>query len=351
MTRIPLFQGRDGHYLTYRIPILAAYPSGRVLLFCDARDGIGDWGKIDIILRASDDNGQTWDEPRLAFGRDQFPEGPVNNLCVALDETTGVLHGIVHHCYERVFHFTSEDEGRTFSGLRDITASYEAFKSDYDYNVCATGPTRGVQLKGGRLIFPVWLSTGGHTHRPSVIGVMLSDDHGATWRRGPIVAGETDPAKNPNESLLVELGDGRLLMNIRNESDRYRRLVCISEDGGDSWGTPYFDDALYEPICNAAMMRLRDGRIVFSNPDSRANHRVTNHGTGVRENLCIKVSADDCRTWSGDLVVEPGIAGYSALAQAGDGTVLCAFEHGGIGGNHYDNSALSVARIAPDELP
>lgn len=351
MHRTALFHRRDGSYETYRIPVLAALPGGRVLLFCEARRELGDWSVIDIVLRESDDDGATWAGPRIVFGRELFPEGPIHNPTVIVDGKTGMLHGILHHNYERAFYFSSADGGRTFSGLREITATYGKFKSEYDYNVCATGPGRGELLAGGRLVLPVWFSTGGMAHRPSVVSVVMSDDGGGSWRLGPIVAGETTPARNPSEALLVSLGDGRLLMNIRNESHRHRRLVAISEDGGDTWGEPFFDEALYDPICHAGILRLSDGRIAFANPDARQSHRDVTEGLGPRENLCLKTSGDDCQTWSGNLVIEPGAAGYSSLAQGSDGAVLCAFEHCAHGADAPDSEAISVVRIPAGRLP
>ena len=47
---------------------------------------------------------------------------------------------------------------------------------------------------------------------------LFSNDGGKTWQRGEIAAWETKPLINPNETSLVELLDGRVMLNIRSES-------------------------------------------------------------------------------------------------------------------------------------
>ena len=127
------------------------------------------------------------------------------------DVKTGAVHLLFCHEYMRCFYRKSDDGGRTFSPPVEITSTFEPFRRHYDFKVLATGPGHGIQLATGRLVVPVWLSTGtgGHAHRPSVVATITSDDHGATWQCGQIVAGETDPLVNPSEAQAVELTDGR----------------------------------------------------------------------------------------------------------------------------------------------
>src|SRR5581483_343588 len=108
---------------------------------------------------------------------------------------------------------------------------------DYDWKVLATGPAHGIQLANGRLVVPVWLSTGtgGHAHRPSVTSVIYSDDRGKPWRRGDIAVPNAEPIINPNETVLVELADGGVLLNVRSESHAHRRLATVSKDGATGW--------------------------------------------------------------------------------------------------------------------
>ena len=82
--------------------------------------------------------------------------------------------------YSRCYYTRSDDDGVTFSDPVDITATFDAFRPEYDWKVLATGPGHGIRLTSGRLLVPVWLSTGtgGHAHRPSVNSTIYSDDNG-----------------------------------------------------------------------------------------------------------------------------------------------------------------------------
>ena len=149
----------------------------------------------------------------------------------------------------------------TFSKPVDLTPTFEEFRSEYDWQVLATGPGHGIQLKNGRLIVPVWLSTGtgGHAHRPSAVSVIYSDDAGKTWNRGDIVVAHPHPV-NPSETIVVELADGRVMLNIRHEgrtADEAKRFVpWQSATTGRRNGLSRYDEALPEPICMASIVRL-----------------------------------------------------------------------------------------------
>ncbi|MCP4247603.1 MAG: exo-alpha-sialidase, partial [bacterium] len=199
----------------------------------------------------------------------------------------------------------------------DVTPTFDRFRPDYDWKVLATGPGHGIQLSNGRLIVPVWLSTGtgGHAHRPSVASVVYSDDHGRTWERGDIAAGPDDP-KNPSETLAIELTDGRVMLNLRNESPQHRRAITYSTDGATG-GTPFvFDDALVEPICMASLIRLSaapesdKNRILYAHPDSsEPRDPARPESNFVRQNVSVKLSYDEGETWPVSKPLEPGISG------------------------------------------
>jgi len=74
--------------------------------------------------------------------------------------------------------------------------------------------------------------------------VIFSDDGGATWQRGGFIArngqktSEDEPIVNPSETILAEVGEGRVMANLRSESPRNRRLLAFSDDGGSTWSGP-----------------------------------------------------------------------------------------------------------------
>jgi sialidase-1 len=366
-----LFQVRpDGEYATYRIPGIVVTASGGVLAYCEARkNASGDWGAIDILLRRSIDGGQTWSAPMKMNSDDlcvhknavtleqhiALTEGRTYNNPVGIaDRQPGIMHFIFCAEYARCFYLLSADDGLSWSQPVDITSAFEELRPEYNWRVIASGPGHGIQLKkgsnAGRLLVPVWMSTGtgGHGHRPSAVSTIYSDDSGATWHGGEIVVMHGAVFINPSETVALELEDGRIMLNIRSEAAFNRRLVTTSADGATGWTTPVMDEGLYEPICFASIQRLSQhppqtkNRILFSNPDSKAVHNPSQLW-GRRENLTVKLSYDEGASWPVSKTVDSGLAGYSDLATTDDGAVICAYEGGGVDGNYFSNTHLSVA--------
>lgn len=361
-----LFEAGTEGYLICRIPGLLVTKTGAVLATVEARRGRGgDWDDNDVLLRRSLDGGRTWDEPRLVAASKTYGRGPISNFVMMGDRQSGAVHALYCYDYRRVFHMHSEDDGATFSEPVEITPALEAFRQDYPWRVVATGPGHGTQLRGGRFIVPVWMSDGSGKefgkgklgHRPSIVSLIYSDDQGRSWHRGEIVCRTDDRFRNPSETVMVELADGRVLFNIRSESKENRRLVSISPDGVRGWSTPRFDEALLEPVCMASLIRLawpengEPGRILFANPDNLENELVRPGGnlTHDRKRLTVKMSLDDCRTWPVSKVLEEGPSGYSDLAVLPDGTILCFYECGVIGGMTATKS-VTLARFNLDWL-
>jgi sialidase-1 len=378
LERVDLFEAGTDGYALYRIPGLVVTAKGTVLAYCEARKtGKSDWDTIDIMLRRSTDGGKTWSErQKIADVPGPKTKNPVAlaqklgnaddvtyNNPVAFADHDGPVHFLFCLEYCRCFYLRSDDDGVTWSAPVEITKTFDAFRPEYDWKVLATGPGHGIQLKSGRLLVPVWLSTGtgGHAHRPSVTSTIYSDDRGNTWHRGDIAVPNTPEWVFPNETVAVELADGRVLLNVRTESTNHRRLIVTSPDGATNWSQPRFDEALLEPICMASIIRVSQqphhkNRIVFANPDnlSRKDGKETPGKGRDRMNLSIKLSYDEAGTWPVNKVLEPGYSGYSDLAVLPDGTILCFYEHGRKSNADQkkanDYAGLKVARFSLEWL-
>ena len=350
--QVNIFEAETGGYAHYRVPAIAVSPKGTVLAFVEARKSAsGDWGTQDIMMRRSTDGGQTWEEPRViarvkgeiqqnavAFAQNLAKPGEVtyNNIVPIVDRENGVVHFLFCVEYARAYYMRSDDDAMTFSEPVDITSTFEKFRSEYGWKVLATGPGHGIQLENGRLVVPVWLSdgTGGHAHRPSIVSVIYSDDHGETWERGDVVVRHPE-LKNPSETLALQLRDGRVVLNIRNESSEHRRAISYSEDGATGWTAPVFHDELVEPVCMGSLIRLSaqpgdaKNRILFANPDSNEPRDPARpEASYKRQNVTVKLSYDEGQTWTVKKPLDRGVSGYSDLATGPDGTIYCIYERG-----------------------
>ena len=361
-----LFTSNTFGYKLYHIPGIVVTSKGTVLAWAEARKkGSNDWDAIDVLMRRSTDNGKTWGEPVKVS---KAPEGvtknpfslkvkgvvPTDITCnnpVFIADKDGTVHGLFCVEYMRCFYIRSTDDGVTWSEPVEITGAFEDFHKNYAWKVLATGPDHGIQLANGGLVSPVWLSlgTGNNGHHPSVTSTIYSDDHGKTWHAGEIAIPSTNESVDPNETIAIELANGSVMLNARSESIPNRRLVTVSKDGATGWSRPQFDDTLWEPVCMASMVRYSTAkaggknRILFCNPDnlSRADGKEMPGKGRDRKNVSVKISYDEGGTWPVNKAVEPGWSGYSDIAVAQDGTILCLYGRGDKSGYAFDYITLA----------
>jgi sialidase-1 len=324
---IDVFVAGDGGYHTYRIPSVILAPDGTLLAFAEGRrEGAGDAGDIDLVLRRSHDSGRSW-APMQIIG-DNGPN-TFGNPCVVVDARTQTIWLLTtqNRGTDRekdiiagtsagsrtVWVMRSQDDGATWSTPVEITSSVKA----PDWTWYATGPGVGIQTRDGRLVVPA-----NHAEAKTVIHrshLFLSDDGGKSWTLG----GSSDAGTN--ESQVVELADGRLLLNMRNhppKPDNFR-MIARSDDGGRTLSAAVPDRALIEPPAQASLIRFtakkagdRHG-LLFANPASRARERMT-----------VRLSYDEGLTWPVSRLVHEGPAAYSSLVVLPDSTIGVLFERG-----------------------
>ncbi|HEY1188741.1 MAG TPA: sialidase family protein [Gemmata sp.] len=368
--KVDVFEAGTGGYAIYRIPGVVVTKAGTVLAYCEARKTASDWATIDILQRRSTDGGKTWGEPQkiaevkgpkernpVAVAKKIGKPGDVTyNNPVMIADKSGAVHLLFCLEYMRCFHARSDDDGKTWGAPHEITASaFDPLKKAHDWKVLATGPGHGIQLAGGRLVVPVWLSlgTGGSGHGDSVTATIYSDDRGKTWKPGEVAVPRTAEFNSPNEATVCERADGSVMLNARSPSKANRRLVATSADGATKWSTPAFDDALPEPVCMGALLSVPGTKLVlFSNPDNleKAGAKAPPApGSGRdRKNLTVRLSEDGGTTWIAKRSIEPGFSAYSDLALANDGSVLLLYERAGAKGGNYGR--LTLARFPVEWL-
>lgn len=342
-----VFVSGEGGYHTYRIPSVIQTAKGLLLAFCEGRkDGRSDAGNIDLLMKRSDDDGHTW-SPAVVIWDDGG--NTCGNPCPVLDASTGEIwmlltwnSGKVHESRiaagfgkdsRQVFVMSSRDDGYSWSNPHDITPQTK----QASWTWYATGPGAGIQIQkgpyAGRLVIPCdhknlqGKTLSWHSH------VIFSDDHGSSWQQGGITT-----AGKENECEVVELTSGNLMLNVRNYDRSVKsRQTWISQDGGSSWVNQRFDRTLVEPICQASIRRWtwpqknEPGVILFSNPAS----------TNKRQNLTVRLSEDDARTWKFSKVLHAHGSAYSCLVALSEKSAGCLYEKDNYG-------SISFARFDQD---
>ncbi|TAM82469.1 MAG: exo-alpha-sialidase [Acidobacteria bacterium] len=326
ISQVSVYAARDDGYFAHRIPALLATGTGALLAFCEARAGsASDSAPTDLVLKRSLDNGMTWTAAQVVA---HFPGFTVGNPTPVEDDATGVIWLLMTanpagetekeidesslKGARTVWITHSSDGGAHWAAAKEITAS--AKKSNWTWY--ATGPGNGIQLTNGRLVVPCDHKVAGtnafYSH------VIYSDDHGKTWKTGGSAGPET------NESAVVELADGSLLLNMRSYADKHQRAIALSHDGGLTWSAVHLDPALIEPVCQASLVRYSlaratgRNRLVFSNPAD----------TDQRDRMTVRLSYDEAKSWPVGRLVYAGPSAYSSLAVLRDGTIGLLYERG-----------------------
>ena len=355
LSSINLWNAGIGGYATYRIPVIVTTKRGTVLAYAAARRSLGsDWADTDIVLRRSIDGGRTFSQSHRIAG---LGHGTTDNPTAIADPRTGSIYMLFQQDYAHCFFLRSDDDGRTFSSPSDITAAFDGFRPAYQWNVLALGPGHGIVTRTGRIVVPVWLaagvpsSDGRRPHRPSAVATVYSEDHGRTWNHGDLVLISHDEMTNPSETAIAELSNGSILLNLRNESPQHRRIISISPDGASHWSSPAFDQALFEPVCAAGLVRIprhkgHPSTLLFSNPDSSTLSPTNKAGSYPRQRLTVRASFDDGKTWPITELIDAGSSAYSDLTVTHDGTVLCLYESGTLNGKEGNVAHITLARFS-----
>jgi sialidase-1 len=223
----------------------------------------------------------------------------------------------------------STDDGLTWSQPINITEQIK----EPGWQLLLQGPGRGITMKNGTLVFPAQfksdlgtksLDNGQYTCQSTIV---YSQDGGKTWKIG------SGARSNTTESQVVELADGNLMLNMRDDRNRKDksetngRAVSITSDYGKSWTLhPSSNSALPEPNCMASLISTDlsiSGKLqqvlFFSNPDSKTD----------RNHMTIKASLDGGLTWpmayQVELNSESGY-GYSCMTMVDQKTIGIVYE-------------------------
>jgi len=341
-----LRQGGQDNCNTYRIPGLATTNKGTLIAVYDNRydNGKDLQNNINIGMSRSTNGGQSWEPMKVIMDMDSWggygeDGNGVGDPSILVDKNTRTIwvaalwaHGYVGKTAwgssgpgleptetGQLLLVKSEDDGVTWSDPVNITKQVKK----PEWRLFLQGPGKGITLSNGTLVFPAQFKDENNIPHSTLI---YSTDHGENWHVGTGVRAKT------TEAQLVELKNGKIMINCRNDEARDNkgvgRVVATTNDLGMSWEIhPSSIVALEEPTCMASLIYESFNEygdiLLFSNPNDYSK----------RFNITIKASKDEAMTWPEKywlLINENRSAGYSCMTKVDDKHIGILYEGGNL---------------------
>ncbi len=348
-----VFQGGEEGHAIYRIPAIIDLPNGELLAFAEGRvNGSDDFGDVNLVMKRSPDQGQTWSTLQTLVDYDSLQAGnpaPVVDLfdpehpkgVVYLFYNTGNNHEYdirMNRGVREVWMIKSFDLGKTWGKPENITLQVHKpnnppfnpkYKNPADWRHYANTPGHAFQFKEGKYKGRIYVAANHSVGAPQENFAeyqahgFYTDDHGKSFR-----ISESVDIPGSNESIAAELSDNRMIMSIRNQKgDIRQRILAYSSDGGQTWDEAYFDESLPDPVCQGSILDLgtSGGQTILAHSN--------NANETERNQLTVKISFDGGKSWeltlpidyTGDSAKLPWTA-YSDLVKVDAGTLGILYE-------------------------
>ena len=322
---VPLYQvftdgerdERNQSYGCFRVPALVRTRTKRLLAFVEGRNPGAragtcrpDVGKDrPILVRASDDDGMTWSDIRVAAPAD--PAAGTNYPSPFVVGDSVVL--FYQHWTRGLLRTSSEDDGVTWSAQTPVKLMG---------NIRCSATFGAALLPSGRLVLPCGAYSA------------ISDDGGESWRRSHGNVSLGPRVKSLGEAIVRADGraDGQgLSMFIRVSpfgGTFAHHALALSDDGGDSWGEARLLTAMQGATCQGAIGHnptAPAGALLLSAPT------FPRGGLGGRRNMSVwslNASRGSAEQPALRVDVWPAAAGYSMFETSQEGRERLIFEAG-----------------------
>lgn len=312
----------DRPCVAFRIPGIIRTDKGTLIGSFDARYGHeGDLcADIDVATVRSTDGGQTWSKPEVAMDAGPGGQNGCGDPCILQDKKGRIwIQALVCHFgggaslggskagfdknqtgqWGMVY---SDNDGKTW--CKEYMNVTRQVKKE-EWTCILAGPGNGICTKKGHIVFPAQIWQNGANPRCRST-ICYSKDGGKTWKMG------TGLPHSTSECQIVELKDGSIMINCRNEAGGGRRVIYVTRDMGETW-EPHETNlsGLNEPSpqpCQGGFVAVQTkkyGRLLlFSNPQ-----------VYPRALMIVRASRDEGKTWNEGIMYDKRrCMGYSCMA-------------------------------------
>lgn len=339
--KVAQLDGSQRACTAFRIPGIIRTAKGSLIGVFDARYlHAGDLcADIDVAAVRSTDGGQTWSLPAVAMDSGPGVANGCGDPCVLQDDKGRIwIQALACHFSGGASLWTSkkgfdptttgqwemtysDDDGLTWA--RKHVNPTNSIKKD-EWDCILAGPGSGITTRYGKekgiIVFPaqIWQKEAPYNCMSTIC---YSRDGGRTWVYGKGIPHRT------SECQVVELRDGSLMLNCRNEARSGKRVVYITKDLGETWVAHSSNlEALEEPTCQASIIGITAKKpgttgashvLLFSNPKS----------TSGRHHMSVRASFDEGVSWNEGYEYDARPCwGYSCLVQIDEETIGVIYE-------------------------
>lgn len=300
----------------------------------------GDSPDAFFVLASSDDDGETWSDPRLVL--DSHDD--------SLGERRSILVGNLWTDPKGRLWLFFDQSMDMFDGRAGVWATMCA-NPDADQPAWSE-PERiwhGVMLNkpivisSGEWMLPISLDQrsgfrqfkGCFRELDPLRGanVFVSTDEGETWQLRGVVQ---FPDPDWHEHMIVERNDGSLWMLART---RRGIMESTSVDSGKTWSEPV-ESAIKQPVARFFIRRLQSGKLLLV----KHGDQIDSHEGRVQ--LSAWLSDNDGESWEGGLVFDgrKGIS-YPDGFQAPDGSICISYDR-----NRSTDGEILMARFTEEDV-
>lgn len=302
--RTALFYSGYGNSANYRIPAMVTAADGTLVASIDQRKTTAaDYGDIDLMVRRSEDKGETWSEPIMLT---DLPSGGSNHSFIIDSELLvagdGTIYCLVDMFPESLALMGSLDAG---SGYTDVDGTkyltlYDAEKNIYtmrednivydaegnvtNYKVTDFSTGKLVKTVEGEEVDAgsIFLYTGANAGELSVLKtsylwLFKSTDNGLTWSEPKDVTGMVKEdwmvfcGTGPGRGTTTIMPDGteRLIFSIYHTNktgglSTQASATIYSDDGGETWtrGEAAIEANGEDPSTAASLTQLTENQVI-----------------------------------------------------------------------------------------